>query len=156
MTAVSFGHHRGRLDLDLRLRLDERADLDDGHRRIMAADQLAPGSADLLRADSISVDVGDVAGHADDMLGSGAVHGQNVEDVLERLPELAGQIGRSELLLFVPADDAGRKDGPTARRDAVRIAFGPRPAGRKQRLHGRNAFRWWRAMTIFCTSEAPS
>ena len=84
--------------------------------------------------------VGDVAGHADDMLGPGAVLGEDREDVAQRLRELAVQrvFGRSFLL--VPADHAGGEDHPAARGDAVGIALGPRPAGREQDLHARSSF----------------
>ena len=58
--------------------------------------QAAPISGE---AGAIGVDVGDVAGHPDDMLGPGAVLGEDGERVDQHLAELAGQIVGLELLL---------------------------------------------------------
>src|SRR3954467_6226915 len=55
-------HDRGRLDLHLRLRLNERHDLHDGHRRVVAAHHLAVDGADLARVREGLLAVGDVPG----------------------------------------------------------------------------------------------
>ena len=129
---------------------------DDRHRREAAADDRAVDGADLGEARAIVRHVDDVPGHAHDMLGPRFVLGEDGERVEKHLPELADEIGRDDPLRLVPADHAGGEDEPADAGDAVRIAFGPRPAGRQQDLHARCSARWWRAITTFCTSEAPS
>ena len=59
--------------------------------------------------------VGDVAGHAHDMLGPGAVLGEDRERVAQRLRELAVERIFGEAFMLVPADDAGGEDHPPAR-----------------------------------------
>src|SRR6185295_15479324 len=74
-------HDGGRLDLHLRLCFDERGDLHDGHRRVVAAHQLAVRGPDLARGREVLRAVGDVPGQARNVLGPGArlgEHGQHV------------------------------------------------------------------------------
>src|SRR4051812_24987838 len=122
----------------------------------MPADRLTPGGADLGQAEPIFGNVGDVPGHPHDMLGARSVLGEDGEDVAQELAELAHQMLALEPFLRIPADHAGGDDHPPFRRNAVGIALGPRPARGQQGLHVRYSARWLRAITTFCTSEAPS
>src|SRR5437763_10057894 len=122
----------------------------------MPADRLAPRGADLREALPVLLDVGHVAGHPHEMLRPGSVLGEDGEDVGERLAELAGEILALEPFLGVPADHPRGDDQPPPGRDAVGIALGARPAGREQILHPPSSRKWLRAITTFCTSEAPS
>src|SRR4051794_23881277 len=58
--AQSEGQNRGGLDLDQRLGLDQREDLDDRHRREVAAHHLAVGGTDLALVGEIVLAIGDV------------------------------------------------------------------------------------------------
>ena len=90
------------------------------------------------------------------MLRARSVLGENIDRVAQDLAELAGEIVGLELLAGVPADHSGGDDDPAPGGDPVRIALGARPARGEQRLHDWNSARWLRAITTFCTSEAPS
>src|SRR6185295_19811074 len=116
----------------------------------------APSGADLVARVHIFVAVDDVAGHPHDMLGAGAVLGEDRQRVAERPRELAVHRIFGEGLMLVPANDAAGKDHPALGADAVRIALGPRPAGRLQDLHPLAPFNRSRAMIWRCTSLAPS
>ena len=61
--------HRRRLDLDARAILDQRLHLDGGHRREMAADDLAVDGAERAIARDVLALVDDVPRHAHDVLG---------------------------------------------------------------------------------------
>src|SRR6185369_16240158 len=122
----------------------------------MSSHDRLPRLADFLEARAIGVDVDDVAGQPRDIWWPRAIAGEDREDVLERLRELAGQgVGREGAGL-IPADDAGGKDQPAACRHGVGIALRPRPTRGTKRLHGRNSFNRSRAMIWRCTSLAPS
>ena len=93
-----------------------------------------------------------------DVGGLGARFAKHGEDVAQRLLHLRGQSFR-ELPRRIPADLAAQENGLALRRDAVRIARGPRPIGRLQhavRAHAEASCSSVRAMISFCTSLAPS
>src|SRR3954454_4531688 len=136
-------HDRGRLDLDLGPRLDERGDLDHGHRRVVAAHQLAVDAADLPCAREVLVAVGHVPREPRDVLGPAARLGQDGEDVLQRATHLARQAPVGERAGLVPAD-LTRDEHERARgirRDPVRIPPRPRPTGRLEGPHARSMAR---------------
>src|SRR3954470_18554303 len=115
----SFRDHCDRLDLDPGGWLDERGHLDHRHRRIDPAHHLFPDRADLREAGAILIEADDIPGHPNDMLGPGAVLGEDGEGVEKHLAELAGKVPGGDPLVRVPADHAGGEYRPTARGDAV-------------------------------------
>src|SRR5882757_3869303 len=94
--AILVGDKGGGLDLDLGAVLDQRDDLDQRHRREMAAECVAPGATDRRQAGEIFVLVGDVPGHPRDVLGSRTGRGEHRDGVAQRLLELADEIVRGE------------------------------------------------------------
>ena len=86
-------YHRGRFDLHLRALLHERDDLHDRHRRIVPADHVAVGSADLLHLRAILVEVRDEPREAHQVLGTAAGLREQRDDILQRLPQLARRSG---------------------------------------------------------------
>lgn len=76
-----------------------------------------------------------VPGHAHDVLGAGAGLAQHLHDVLQRLADLLAQVVGVEHALRIPTDHAGHEDHAAFGGDAVGIALGARPAGRKKNLH---------------------
>ena len=88
-----------------------RDDFDQCHGRIMPADDRFPCGADLGQRRGVSVDRGDVAGQADEMLGAGAVDVEDGDDVAQDLRELRGERVGGEALLLVPSDDTRGVDG---------------------------------------------
>src|SRR3990172_11477474 len=101
----------------------------------MPADHLAVGSAQFLEAGVVFLDVPEKPVHAADVLGPGARFGENGENVLQRLPRLAGEVAGFEFLLRVPADLARDEDQPPLGDDAVGIAFGLGPARKLKDFH---------------------
>src|SRR3954463_2782373 len=81
-----------RLDLHLRLRLDEGGDLNNRHRGVVAAHELAVDGADVAGALEVLVAVGDVPRQPHDVLGPAAGLGEHGEDILERAAHLADEI----------------------------------------------------------------
>src|SRR4029078_4801906 len=149
-------HHRRRLDLDLGGGLDQALDLDQRHRRVIRPHDLAQVGADFVTRVRIFVAVDDVAGHAHDMLRSCPVLGEDLERVAERPRELGVQLIFRDVLVLVPADDAGGEDHPPLDADPVGIALRPGPVGRLENLHAWTPFKRSRAMIWRCTSLAPS
>src|SRR6185503_3698896 len=72
---------------------------------------------------------------AHDVLGFPVRFFQNGDDVLERLPELAGEIARFPPAFAGPADLPGDEDQRSLGGDAVGEALGAGPARRLQDLH---------------------
>src|SRR5262249_40926147 len=70
----------------------------------------------------IGLPVQHVPGHGRNVLRSGASFLQDAKDVLQCLPDLAGQIMHFKLALSVPADLAANIDGAASRLDTVCIA----------------------------------
>src|SRR3954469_17034492 len=71
-----------------------------------------------------------VPGQPHDVLGLAVRFGQHGQDVLDCLPELAGDIARFPFALAGPADLAGDEDELPRAGDAVRAALGAGPARR--------------------------
>src|SRR5262249_42950385 len=84
--------HRGGFDLDQRAWLDETRDPDERHGWIVATEPGAPRVSDLAERSSVSRQVGDVDGHADDVGWRAACRPHDGEDVVERLGELPGEL----------------------------------------------------------------
>jgi hypothetical protein len=122
-------------DFDLRAILDQGANFDQGHRRIVASDHLAVGRTDRRQGREIFKLVRHIPGHADKVLGLGTAFGEDRNDVLQCLARLAREIVGFELLFGSPANLAGDHDDGAARGDAVRVPFGLFPPRRKQCLH---------------------
>ncbi len=70
-------HHRRRLDLDLRPRLDQRHDLHQRHRREVLADDLAVDAAELPLAGHVLVAIGHVPRQPHEVLGRGPALGEH-------------------------------------------------------------------------------
>src|SRR5262245_12362071 len=104
MPSSSLRDHRRDLDFDLRAILDQRADVDRGHRRVIDADDLAEHRTDLRAPDEVLALVGEIPRHPRDVLRSRASLGEHRLHVDQRLPNLADEIVGLELATFVPAD----------------------------------------------------
>src|SRR5256885_4459236 len=128
-------NHRGRLDLEARLGLDQARPLHDCHGREMPAHQLAIRCSDIAQRGEIFLLVEHIPGEPHDVMRLAARLGQDLEDVGDRLAELAGEVARSPFALRRPANLAGDEDQAAFRHDAVGVALGARPAGRLQDLH---------------------
>src|SRR5512134_3134848 len=125
----------GRLELDLTGCVEEVGDEDHAHRRIVAPHQAAPDTAELGARGEVCRLVAAVGGDAADVLALAAGLGQDRENVVQGALELLGEIFRLENLLLVPSHLAGDEDHRSARRDAVRVADGRRPAPGLQDPH---------------------
>src|SRR6185437_4404201 len=130
--AVGFfvGHQRRRFDLYLGAVLEEGNDLDQRHGGKMTTERLAPDAADLGQAGEVLALVGDVPGHACDMVRPGARRREHGDRVAQRLLHLADEVVGREGLRFAPADLAGDEDETTAPGHAVGVALGLRPSRR--------------------------
>ena len=111
-------------------------DLDRSHRREVPADQLAIGGAQRATAREVFTLVDDVPGHSHEVLGAAAGFGEHRHDVRQRLPRLADEIRRLELLGRIPADLAADEHEPPARRRAVGVTLGRGPSGGLQHFDG--------------------
>src|ERR1700686_1068055 len=131
--SCAIGNDRGRFDFETGPIGDERADLDQGDCREVAAHDVAPDGADLGGARRVFLLVEHVPDHAGDVLGLGAGGGEDRDRVLERPAQLVDEVVAGKDLVAVPADLPGDEDQRAAADDAVRIPFGPRPAGRIDR-----------------------
>src|SRR5690606_34856376 len=109
----------------------------------MLAHHRAVGLADALEAGEIFLLVDHIPGHAHDVLGAAVGFGQHVDDVLQRLPRLSGEVLRLEDLGAGPADMAAEPDGAPLGEDAVGIADGLLPRGGVQ-------------LAVDCHSYSPS
>src|SRR5689334_21049066 len=98
----------------------------------MAAHQLPIRLADASQGIQILLLVEDVPGEAHDVLRLAVRLLQDIEDVLQSLPELAGEAALPPFALAGPADLAGDEHELAARGDAVGKPSGTRPAGRLQ------------------------
>src|SRR5262249_35339768 len=101
----------------------------------MPAHDGAVGDADVLQGREIFLLVDHVPGEPHDVLRSSAGLRQHLDDVLQRLLELAGEVVRFPLALAGPADLSGDEDELAARDDAVGEAARFRPRRRLQYLH---------------------
>src|SRR6516165_4666185 len=105
----------------------------------MSADDLAIDLPDILEVGEILLLVGQVPRHGRDVLGLRTGLGQHVDDVLQRLPDLADEVMAFEPVLVVPADLAADEDQLAFGGDTVGVTLGLRPPGRLQgrvRCHG--------------------
>src|SRR5262249_18262294 len=116
--------------------LDECCDLDDRHRREVAAHHAAIDLADLSRLREIGALVGDEPCQPHHLFGARARLGEYGDYVVESLLELPWKIVALEFAVLVPADLAGDEDETPLRLDAIGIAFGPCPIRRLQHAHG--------------------
>src|SRR3990172_1903234 len=131
--AGSVGDDGRGFDFELRPVLDQPGDLHHRHRRVVLADQFAVGGADLVDRAEVLLLVGDVPGHADDVLGPAARLCENGQGVAQRLAELAGKRPLLEDALRIEGHLSRDVDGGSAScGDAVRIALRAHPAGRLQ------------------------
>src|SRR3954447_24033342 len=115
-------YDRSRFDLDLGGGLDEPGDLDDRHRREVAAHHVAVGGADLLQAREVLLTRGHVPGQPRDVLGPGAGLGEHRDDVAQRLTDPPGEVLGRDLAVLVPADLAADEHELARGLDAVRVA----------------------------------
>ena len=113
-----------------------RDDLHRRHGREMPADDVSIDMADAFEIADILLPIGKVPCHGGDMLGLGSGHGQHIDDVLQRLPDLLYKIVRFELALCIPTDLAADENLAARRGNAVGVADRLGPSLRLQdRVH---------------------
>src|SRR5436190_3775310 len=127
--------HRCGFDFQPGFRLDQACHLHHRHGREMPAHDGAVSDADVLQGREIFLLVDHIPGQPHDVLRLAVRLCEHLDDVLQRLLELAGEVARFPSSLAGPADLSGDEDELAAGGDAVGEALGACPAGRLQDLH---------------------
>src|SRR5215471_18142071 len=123
-----------RLDLDDSFALEQLADRDERHRRVMRAEPLAPDPAERVARVAIVVHVRDEDGHRRDARRLTACRLDDRDHIVERLRELPDEVLREEFAVGRPADLAADVQHVSVA-PAVRIADRLGPAGDDHRGH---------------------
>ena len=137
---TSARHHRGRLDLDPRGLFDQTHHLDQRHRGIMRAENLAIGLSERLQVRQIFLDIDDIPGEPNQMFGPRAAFGQDRRDIAQGLADLRDEVSRQMSHLSQPITPPVTTM-PAIGRHAVGVSLRRRPAARLQDLRpGRRRF----------------
>jgi len=133
MFEASLRHDSGSLDLDFCLVFDQRADLDERHRRKVLAHDTAIGLAEFAQAQQIFLLVENEPGQPRDVFGAATGLDNKRHDIRKRLSRLRDKIFALEPLLGIPADLPGEKDRAAFGDDAIAKTFGELPATRMKK-----------------------
>jgi len=100
------------------------------------ADDAPVDLSDVARARPVLLLVRDVPREANEMLGTRAGLGEDLDHVAQRLLHLRDEIVADDLLARVPADLSRDEDLTSLGRHAIRVPLGGCPVLRMKKLHG--------------------
>src|SRR6266700_1078340 len=90
--ASRFRHVSGDFDFDLGPEIDEAVDIEQRRWREVASERFFPGRADATSRRFIFAAAGQIPGQANDVFGTGAGLGQQLDDPLQRGADLGGHM----------------------------------------------------------------